>query len=551
MMGKRKLQKQRIEKKIKDTLGDKASQEYRVLYDPQVDVFEIAYVVDSNETTAAEILSQVKDYIDDNLTKNKEVELAWKLFKNESTFQTYIQRFISSIPSGTVVTENKELRTICEWWIKNLGYRDLTYYNKPYAIPGLPPGVDAKIKEGATFFNVEGDWIVTEVWDEVTIDVGKKKKTVFIPIDLPTFSATTIDIPEAFSLLGYEIPIWHPPVLNTYDEEERKRLARIVKTFSPVLKQALQNREPVVLPLSNYMHFKRLGVSTLPYGISAARPLFAPYTFKKSLNALHLETARGLINELVIIAVGKIRPEHLDEDMLKALQRAKIMKQQLSNDRNRRGIRKTSAIKAITWPGDDINVVHTGPDGKILDFDRLYNTARSDIYEGLIHPILLSGNGRDFNEREVALAVMMFVNSIDYFMKFVEGYLTMKLEEIAEFNGYKNEPVYYRSNKNHLIKLALRYADSFRLWALNALSTESLLQDEGFDPALEHYRLKTEYLQKDDSVPDTPRFDKTFFQTAGLVLTPEEQVRPYIRPETEEEKAKKQAFIKKLLEGGE
>jgi len=99
-------------------------------------------------------------------------------------------------------------------------------------------------------------------------------------------------------------------------------------------------------------------------------------------------------------------------------------------------MRDPAASNYIVWPYD-IDVITTGPDGKILDMSDKYQQVNYDILGALgIPKILFSGEG---STEGVKQAIVAMLERLEEFRTDLQTYLETLLRSICVQNGYKNE----------------------------------------------------------------------------------------------------------------
>lgn len=508
-----KEKRERMRQQLQE-LGVPVGNGVELFYDPKDNSFAVAAIVDSLRESSTSFLSNVGDLEDVTTApttlaaKKREVKLAMSLYLNEGVVGTVIGRLVDYTPKGRIVCDNPELKSILKLWANKVnGFSSIKKYRR-FGKPPIFPGLTSLLIEGSLLWHVTGDWIVGEIWKEVPIKIGKKKKNLFLPVELVSMDVTTIDIPVQSAEVGIELMYWQPPsALKSLAKKyfSKRKLTPIeqdiVNLFDKKILRMIAETSKILLPPENITHFKRGVPRYYPYGISFARKLFSAVAYKRRIRALDIDTIDGLIQRLTILKVGKI-PADGEADLALIAQRVSLMRNMIENRENRR------TNRLLVWGGDDVEVVDIGPDGKILGFADRYNQANRDLLQALgFPPLLIDGESTGSAARDWAVLVSI-VAHLQNFESMRELWLTNIMKQIAELNGYDSEGVGYKANKIVISVDRVMRIVAQALFDRGGLSWESFLEEQGYDFDLELKKRMEEQKNKVDKIlaPRAPTF---------------------------------------------
>lgn len=384
---------------------------------------------------------------DSHDTKQEEVDLARNVFRFEPLASTSVKRLVSfAITPGTFEgIGNPDLDSVLSYWAENLGMLNASggYVKQS---KGLMVFEEAFVRR----LLVDGDVIVSETWESVPVPVigrtkgGKRSvkiKSFQLPTRLSIHNLSNLKVQETSSLYNREtitmkIPDDIKQLVNKSEgltPAEKETIEQLPKHIVQQIKEGLDDVSLTDTKASESFvsHIKLGGEDYSPYGISFLSPCFEPCARKYRLRALDESTITGLINRLTIIKAGLISVES---------GRTTITPNRLQQLEQLIAQPKTNEL--VLWPGDDIDVVDIGSDGKVLEIESRYNHVDSDILAALGVPrVLIDGRSEFSGERGIYasfLGVREFIDQ-DIRARRLVPFVSSLLHRIAEKNSFKGE----------------------------------------------------------------------------------------------------------------
>ena len=402
----------------------------------------------------------------------KQMDVCDKMYKYESIIGSAVDTLVdlSNTPIVAQDLRDKKAQKILEHFSKNLNKKLQT----------SSTGLGAFIEQGMSQYLVFGNAFPYKSWRKVDVD-GEKYN---LP-NITYMNPKNIQIDEDRIAVGEEkIYIsMKPRTLNRIKKNGGKELA-IIKGAS---KEDLKAGK---IPLSpdNVTHIKRKARDWEGWGIPYLVRAFGPVSSKKRLRKLDDTTTEGLINYLTIFKIGSSNeksPYH------------KVSLARLTAFSNL--IRNPTASTTLVWP-HDLEVITTGPEGKVLDFKEKYNEVDRDILQALG---IVGGLFDTKNIDEEAILVL--IETLESMREVFITYITDLYNEILEKNGIDIEDFKVRFNNIKLSDILQKLKSMLlSFYDRGLLSFETAITVGGHDFAQEVKRKKNEKKYKEEGLFDVP-----------------------------------------------
>ena len=238
-----------------------------------------------------------------------------------------------------------------------------------------------------------------------------------------------MDVPEKYVTLGQRLIFMELDKSITAILRKRGRKTEEEKAILAMLPDSIleQAKSPkwngkVLIDNEFITQLRRKGQEYDAWGIPYLTKAFSAAASLQRLRLLDDATIEGLINYITIFRIGDPdNPATWSQDRLNTF--ANMM-------------RDPAASNYVVWPYD-IDVITTGPDGKILDMSEKYQQVNYDILGALgIPKILFSGEG---STEGVKQAIVAMLERLEEFRADLQTYLETLLRNVCVQNGYTNE----------------------------------------------------------------------------------------------------------------
>ena len=330
-----------------------------------------------------------------------------------------------------VVTGSGRLREVVLEWIKNINNSAIIPGGKKYFIGR---GIKELYKTIAYAFFVDGDAFVVVDW--INVNIGKR--AVSLPVRMRHIDIQFVEYDPDDMMAG----IANPTVVTADGEE---------------------------LPLSKdgYFHIKRGVPEYVPYGTPYVIKAYYEHAETMSLRTFNDKAINTALSSFRIIAVGQIRPGHVNEDIKMLLPRVAMLRAKLRSLNNNSD---PTQYKFLAWGGTDIELINIPSDIDQIAVDKV-SEINEQIKGSIVEDILFGGQRRNstqasasarFLEREVGDLTDRFSQVINEF-----------IEKIKERNNIKGDA--------RVIAISpLVYVDNPTLNILKALYDRGLLSNTTF-----------------------------------------------------------------------
>ena len=402
--------------------------------------YTIAGVVPDNQLNGYDYLSEAKDYETDTVKRTELIKLSRKAVRFEGIIGTALEALIEIPTLGGWYIDNvkdPELKKLLKYWLNNYGSigSDEFSYSDDSVKPVL--GCEDFALNVLWDLYVDGDCVITEVWDKAKFPATGKSVTLPVRYISHDVSALTID--EAASRMGVEriVAEIDDDILDAAkggDTDKDPEKEFLQKNIPDEIKEIIkENADEYVLPPILTTHFSRKSNNRTSWGMPYIVRCFPALAYKHRLRALDNATIDGLIQRVWIIKIGDKNPEsewHVPDDdrVLLAVSAFKRLKAQ----------------NFLVWPGSDLEKEELGSsENNVLSFQDRYKSADDDIRIALGVPrVLLDGGnagtgGTGANKEWSAFAKTL--SQMERYQMMIKRYFDRKLRQICIENKYKDE----------------------------------------------------------------------------------------------------------------
>ena len=295
--------------------------------------------------------------------------------------------------------------------------------------PNTMPGLKRVNRQAAHDYFLCGNSFLYEVWEEGVDDPSYKIKGKNLPTKISNLNPSIMDVPEKYVTLGQRLIFMEldkniTAILRKRGRKSEEEKAILAMLPDSILEQAKNPRwnGKVLIDNEFITQLRRKGQEYDAWGIPYLTKAFSAAASLQRLRLLDDATIEGLINYITIFRIGDPdNPATWSQDRLNTF--ANMM-------------RDPAASNYVVWPYD-IDVITTGPDGKILDMSDKYQQVNYDILGALgIPKILFTGEGSTEGVKE---AISALLERLEIFREDLQTYLETLLRNICIQNGYKNE----------------------------------------------------------------------------------------------------------------
>ena len=400
-------------------------------YDAKSNKLLYASVIPSNIDSAKDFLDGATDYED--VADSDVVKIARKLYDSEGLAAATVDVLVETAVTdrGYITNVNdQETKTILQTWLESVNR--FSYNSKSTSKYNILPvgGIEEVLNQALLSYNIDGDWICTEYWENVSIPKLNGKK-VKLPVRITTHNKADLEFSSAAASLGMDIIYYRIPraIVDAIKNPQNTIENKLIRDNTPTwLKKAIKKGEDKVpLPGELTTHIKRKATDFMPTGRSALRVFFGPMADKTRLRALDRATIVGLIQRLTIVMLGHKDPTsklHIPNQA-----RFKLLQAMF---------KKLKADMLLLWPGSDINTIDIGPDGKILDFSTRYKEVNDDLRRASTLPTLLTDGGSTGTSSRDWLAFLGVIARVESSRRILERWVEVKLRDICVQNNKKD-----------------------------------------------------------------------------------------------------------------
>jgi hypothetical protein len=376
----------------------------------------IGYVIPTNSPRTVEYLDNIRDYNDPNADIKQQMKLCNEIYRWEGVISNGLDILIEfAVSEMTVKGLDPVAKNVIDVWAYNINKnarnmsRGINSFNRQFGIEHF----------------INGNLFPYKQWGMIEdVDRNNKKIKFKAPTTMILLNPMNFEIPEESVVFGDKQIVFKPPdaVLSLLQKsrdnfenltkEEKFKVDQIPEDFKMKILD-----DGIVLDNNIISHIKRKGRSYLAWGTPYLTRCFHSVAQKRKLQALDSATTEGLINMIRIFKIGDITvKETWNPQRLKAF--ANLMKNPSTN-------------LTLVW-GPDVELLTSGPDGEILDFENKYKHVDNDILQSLGVPIgILTGEVR--GDQFIPLAALL--ERLDEFREQLELFLVDTIVEILDKNG--------------------------------------------------------------------------------------------------------------------
>ena len=393
--------------------------EYRVLN--VSDQMATGVAIQKYDTTSTDFLLDIKDYKFGG-DIYKEIELSNLMYRYEDTVSTGLDILIDFTISPMAIenVEDEDLKEILNFWKDHINHKSMFDSAEFFDEYGIMPLAEMI----ATEWFISGNVFPWEVWKNVPIN----EKVRSLPVMIKLLNPRVISIDEISASFGNPEYVYNPGLVSSkltldklFQEVNRRKVS--TELFGNV---NIKGSKTAGIPLDRQFlsHIKRRARHYEVWGRPYLSKLIGAVAYKQKLIRLDLQTIEGLINMITIFKLGspdKDSPYH------------RVPKTRI--DSFAALIKNPNASSYLAWD-HAIDVITTGPDGKILDFSKKYEEANIKIIRGLgIPQVLIDGAG---NAQTSWIAIKALVERLEKVQNSIKVYFEHILHKIAANNGFEN-----------------------------------------------------------------------------------------------------------------
>jgi hypothetical protein len=371
----------------------------------------------------------------------------------------------------------QEFHALLRYWSENVNA------NGKEAVKTGDRGITQWVGSGVRQSLIEGDHISRKVW--TTVDVPHLGK-MDLPMNLQSFSAAHIEIPEGLEGLPVELMYWVPPqkLIDLMEDPKDKNVKEYLDKLigKDVIAELKKNKKYLLTP-QLLLHIKHRSLGFRNFGSSMIAPAMADVRYKRALDALELVTIENLINRLVIVKVGSDDPKSVYHQQAVSASRLNLLQ---------RMFRRIGPSATILWAGPDIDVVEVGAHNSILDLDGRYSIAERRIRSSLGVPAaLLTGEGTDGKAAGWAAALGLAAQLGELQESYRQA-LRGIAEEIAEENGFEDVDVTFEFHNDLLMDKQAAAEIIMKAFGNSLITIQTALEALGFSFEAEEVRMLEE-----------------------------------------------------------
>ena len=458
---------------------------------PAGEIMAIAASIPRDPGRSESYLQQVADFAESRTDRKDKIALYHRVYRGEGIVNNAINKAAAMIATegrfkvryvkgqrgkaGDKAAE--EFQLLLDWYTENVNSRALD------SVVTGARGIPSLIVQAARSALIEGDAIMRENWDTVSVPV-LAGKAFSLPINIQMFSAAHVDIPEdlAGNGLNLELIYWTPPrefiqrLQTPRDKNVKKYLDKLIPRDiqAELIKNGSYLLDPALMS-----HIKHRGTGFDVFGESMIESAIPDVAYKRALMALDVTTIENLINRLVIIKVGS--DDH--ESVYHAPEVANARLQLLQ-----RMVQRAGPSATVLWAGPDIDVVEVSAHNAILAMDDRYKQADSRIRSALGVPAaLLTGEASDGKAAGWAAKSGLGAQLIELQNQFANMLRSMA-EKIAVENNYQDVDVVWEFNSDLLADKEVIARIALQAFQLGLYSSTTALEELGQNAEAEEVR---------------------------------------------------------------
>lgn len=442
----------------------------------------IGVAVPKNHPASISYLSEISDFNDPSQDIYKQIELCRKLYTWEGIIGTVLDMYVD-LSYGTMKVDgikgNKKAQKLVEHLFRNV--------NK--SGNNVVTGLEYLLRSIALEFYICGNVFIYSKWSNVVIEELKGKYK--LPMNITTLDPMIIDIPRESVQFGNKvIQILRDRVFSDkFATREQKE--KMMKHMPTKIRNRFGKDYAIELDPYYTYHIKRKGSMYGGWGIPYLTRSFSAIASKYRLRTLDNATIDGLINSITIFKIGdKELPETWSQSRLMAFSRL---------------IRNPAASMLFVWTWD-IDVLHIGPSGDILNFSDRYKDADSDILYSLGAPAaLMTGQGE--RAGDVWASILFLMERLEEERHHAKAFVEDMILKVFEQNNITGliptiRLIKPKVNKDEIRNIVLGYYDR------GLISKETADEEAGYDIVSETEK-RTEEAKEMDKVMVQPSLPYT------------------------------------------
>lgn len=367
--------------------------------------------------TSTDFLSDLKDFKElSNIYK--QIEISNKMFLLEDIVSTIVDIFIDlTITPFQIEGISEQAKPIFNVWRNNVN-KDPEKY--------MPFGLDLLVRDMAYEWFISGNIFAWEVWNNVGILTHEDEiRPSSVPTILQLLNPRSIRVDRASFSVGDPRYILSPGLVNsdiTLDDMISE--IKLRDSNNPLFQNVNLQGGTMELPNTFLSHIKRRARHYDIWGIPYLMKVIQAVAYKQKLRLLDKETIEGLVNMITIFKIGSPNKDSIYHKVSPARLRAFSSL-----------IKNPQASTMMVWP-HDVDVITTGPDGKIMEFSDKYKDANNDIILGMGIPrVLLDGSG---SASTAWIPVIALVERLETVRKKISNYLEHLMMKICIANDFQD-----------------------------------------------------------------------------------------------------------------
>ncbi len=441
------------------------------IVDTNEDNLATGIAINTYDKTSLDYLKDLREFTTKTDDVKKQIDLCNKLYKIDGTVSTALDVLIDfTISEYAFKTEEK--------------YEDLfNFYGKSInkEVKTSDTGLRPLLQELALEWFLSGNAFPYSTWKKTTFENNE----YFLPTEIQLLNPNDIYIPEL--LFSQRKPVYvYRPFFSSDKSRTLRELQVLMESDSlNKVQNQLKDKKDQILANDRIYHLKRRARSYDIWGIPYLVKTFNVVASKMKLRALDNSTTEGMIHYLTIFKVGspdKDSPYHVvPASRLNALAGL---------------IRYPQASTTMVW-AHDIEVITSGPDGEILNFENKYDEVNAELVKALGVPqILLDGKG---TATASWVAILSLVERLERVRESLKEYIDYLFSQIVERNKLKSEaeftwfPINLRDEK--MVKTLL-----MSFYDKGLLPIKTTLKEGGYNPSaiIEEMKLEKENDELED-----------------------------------------------------
>ena len=353
----------------------------------------------STTKTPKDYLNNVSEYRFYKSDVPAQMEVCDKLYRYEGVVGSVVDMMVDMANTSVIPQDldNKEARALFDVFVSKLNSKVQTSLT----------GVSAFVDQGMSQWFVFGNAFPYKSWRKTKVD----DKVYEMP-NITYLNPLAIDIDESRLIYGEE----------KLSIKVNNNVVKKIGSTNVTLTRS-KNKNEIKLDVENVTHIKRKPRDWEAWGIPYLVRSFSPIASKKRLRNLDDTTTEGMINYLTVFKIGSSDPKSPYHKV--SLARLNAFAQLIKNP---------TASTTLVWP-HDLEVITTGPDGKVLDFKEKYAEVDADILKALgVSPGIL-GSGRVDES-----SILVLIETLETLRSTYITYIKETFDEILDKNNIKVDP---------------------------------------------------------------------------------------------------------------